>query len=107
MHQVDYDGLVALQVVGPGLEGHDLVRAAVGVHVLHVRLVEHAVEVLVQAVEDVDQDLAGVVLLIALELTLFWRMWLTIEFRRCTVFLNWVGANASLSSTQMLCSSFA
>ncbi len=65
---VDDDGVVALAVVVPGLSGDDLVGAAFRVGLFNVRLLSHAVEVLVQAVQQEGQQLLAVLLAVAAKL---------------------------------------
>jgi hypothetical protein len=57
--------LVPLEEVLPGLLGHQQVRTPVVVLALHVGLLLHSVEIFMESVEEVANELAGVVLVVA------------------------------------------
>ena len=63
VEQVDDDALIAPQMILPGLSRHFVIRPAVRVLELDVRLDLDAVQVLVKSVEQESEELLSVVLL--------------------------------------------
>ena len=68
VEDVEDHRIVPLLVVLPGLAGHLVVGLAVAVAHLHVGLLSHPVQVLVQAVQQEGQQLLAVLLLVTAEL---------------------------------------